>query len=226
MSREDKDSPEPKLTATPAGLGLTAPHCGKPLLVDFSAGPLTWRRTKGGAGELLARALGLKRRQGKVAKILDGTAGLGRDSFIMASLGCQVDMLERNPVVFALLADGLARGEKDPNIAAIIRRMHLLETTLAELPRPAPYDIIYLDPMFPHRTKSALVKKEMRLLRQLVGDDGDSDALLAAACELGASRVVVKRPKGAPWLAGLKPHHEIRGKKGRFDIYLPPYPAL
>ncbi|MCT1282181.1 class I SAM-dependent methyltransferase, partial [Pseudomonas aeruginosa] len=79
--------------------------------------------------------------------------------------------------------------------------------------------VIYLDPMFPHRDKSALVKKEMRLFRPLVGDDLDAPALLQAALALASHRVVVKRPRKAPIIEGPKPGYSLEGKSSRYDIY-------
>ncbi len=82
-----------------------------------------------------------------------------------------------------------------------------------------PPQVIYLDPMFPHRDKSALVKKEMRVFRPLVGDDLDAPALLEAALALATHRVVVKRPRKAPIIDGPKPSHGLEGKSSRYDIY-------
>jgi 16S rRNA (guanine1516-N2)-methyltransferase len=100
--------------------------------------------------------------------------------------------------------------------------MRLLTGNAIELMRgwqeQAP-QVIYLDPMFPHRDKSALVKKEMRLFRPLVGDDMDAPALLEAALALASHRVVVKRPRKAPCIEGPKPSHALEGKSSRYDIY-------
>ena len=79
--------------------------------------------------------------------------------------------------------------------------------------------VIYLDPMFPHRDKSALVKKEMRLFRPLTGDDDDAPALLEAALALASHRVVVKRARKAPVILGPAPGYVLEGKSSRFDIY-------
>jgi 16S rRNA (guanine1516-N2)-methyltransferase len=100
--------------------------------------------------------------------------------------------------------------------------MHLLCGNAIELMNnwsgEAP-QVIYLDPMFPHRDKSALVKKEMRLFRPLVGDDDDAPALLQAALALATHRVVVKRSRKAPVIAGEQPGYVLEGKSSRFDIY-------
>jgi 16S rRNA (guanine1516-N2)-methyltransferase len=192
-----------------------------PVFVDFAAGALHYRRRFGGGRkEPLARAVGLK--ANRCPLVVDATAGLGRDSFILAALGCRVMMLERSPLIAALLADGLQRAARDPQLAAIAARMQVTRVdclNIAQLdPRP---DVIYLDPMYPHRTKSALVKKEMRLVRAVVGDDPDAALLLGWALRQKAPRVVVKRPQDAPALGSARPAAVIPGKNSRFDIYLP-----
>jgi 16S rRNA (guanine1516-N2)-methyltransferase len=156
---------------------------------------------------------------------MDATAGLGRDAFVLACHGCKVMMLERNPVIAALLADGLERAESDPEIGAMVRERMILQrgdslTELTRLPPELYSEVVYLDPMYPHRGKSALVKKEMRLLRALVGDDEDSGQLLTAALKVAGKRVVVKRPATAPPLPGPKPDLDFKTKSHRFDIYL------
>ncbi len=147
---------------------------------------------------------------------------MGRDGFVLASLGCEVTLVERQPLIAALLEDGLERARRDPDVAPIAARMRLLGGNSADLMRvwdgEAP-QVIYLDPMFPHRDKSALVKKEMRLFRPLVGDDLDAPALLQAALALASHRVVVKRPRKAPIIEGPKPGYSLEGKSSRYDIY-------
>jgi len=81
-------------------------------------------------------------------------------------------------------------------------------------------DVVYLDPMFPPRDKSALVKKEMRAFHDVVGSDDDADALLAPALKLAQKRVVVKRPGYAGFLAGVAPTMAVTGKNNRFDVYI------
>ncbi len=190
----------------------------RPLFVDFLAGKLAHRRKYGGGrGQLIAKAVGIK--PGKKLKILDATAGLGRDAFVLACLGCEVDLIERSPVIAALLADGLKRAQVQPEFADIV--MDLIVTDATEYLQQSikQYDVIYLDPMFPERTKSALVKKEMRILKTIVGEDLDASQLLQVA-RTKAHRVVVKRPKAAEFLANAKPDLQFNGKSSRFDVYL------
>lgn len=196
--------------------------------VDFLQGKARHRlKFGGGKGQDIAKAIGLNKRQHP--QVIDATAGLGRESFVLASLGCQVTLLERNPLVHALLEDGLqrARDSEDEELHSIIERMTLIKAdALNWLPRlPADGgdlpDVIYLDPMFPERRKSALVQKEMRFFHEVVGDDQDDAALLEIARQHCKHRVSVKRPRHAPLLAGVKPAFVISGKTIRYDVYLP-----
>ncbi|OOE88835.1 class I SAM-dependent methyltransferase [Salinivibrio sharmensis] len=197
------------------------------VFVDFVGGAVGHRRKFGGGkGQAIAKAVGLNK--GVTPSVLDATAGLGRDAFVLASLGCQVQMIERHPVVAALLDDGLQRGYRDPDIGAWMQsRMTLLHasseqalTDMAQTPGLRRPDVVYLDPMYPHKKKAALVKKEMRVFQSLVGADTDADALLSPACQLARSRVVVKRPDYAEPLAAIAPHSSITTKKNRFDMYI------
>ncbi|OGQ95397.1 MAG: hypothetical protein A2521_06630, partial [Deltaproteobacteria bacterium RIFOXYD12_FULL_57_12] len=153
----------------------------------------------------------------------DATAGLGRDAFVLASLGCSVHMIERSPVIAALLADGLERAATEPEIAALIQqRLRLTVADSKEIFQTEHPEVIYLDPMYPHRSKSALVKKEMRCIRALVGDDPDAPALVLAALNSASARVVVKRPRLAPPVVDLpRAAMAILSKNSRYDIYLP-----
>lgn len=201
---------------------LDEPKVG-PVLVDFASDALTFRRLHGGGKkEAIAKAVGLKGKQ--TLNVLDATAGLGRDAFVLASLGCTVHMIERSPVVAALLADGLKRAALDPQLSLWLpQQMQLTQGIATDLLtnwQPEQPDVVYLDPMFPHRKKSALVKKEMRLFQQLLGSDEDADFLLPPALALAKRRVVVKRPADAPYLAEQKPDIEYTGKANRFDVYL------
>ena len=201
--------------------GIVAIHAG------FHGAGMDYRRQKGGGrSEMIARAVGLK--GGKLPAVIDATAGLGVDAFVLASLGCEVTLLERVPAVAALLRDGLERSrafaaEEDGKLEGILRRMRLQQVdaagyldSLDEVDWP---DVIYLDPMFPERKKSAAVKKEMQIFHKLVGADEDAGQLLDTALARTRQRVVVKRPRIAPALAGPGPGHVIEGKRSRYDVY-------
>lgn len=193
------------------------------VFVDFTSDALTFRRLHGGGRkEAIAKAIGIKGEY--IPHVIDATAGLGRDAFVLASLGCRVDMIERSPVVAALLQDGLNRAASAPELAHWLpEKMQLIHQlsydVLANWQGDKP-DVVYLDPMFPHRKKSALVKKDMRLFQQLLGPDEDADKLLAPARKLAKHRVVVKRPDSAPFLASAEPSMMISSKKHRFDVYI------
>jgi 16S rRNA (guanine1516-N2)-methyltransferase len=214
---------EHQLQLGPDGLQLAriGPGAPGPVRADFARGTAAHRRRfGGGGGQMIARAVGIA--PGVRPQVLDATAGLGCDAFVLAGLGCEVTLIERNPLVAALLEDGLRRALADAAAAPAASRMRLREGDALALMRDwageAP-QVIYLDPMFPRRGKSALVKKEMRLFRPLVGDDDDAPLLLAAALSLAAYRVVVKRPRRAPPLGGMAPAYALEGKSSRFDVY-------
>jgi len=220
---EGEPGESPRLALTPERLELRALHSEGPVYVDFVGGAVGHRRRFGGGrGQEIARSVGLKK--GATPSVLDATAGLGRDAFVLASLGCTVTLIERAPVVAALLEDGLARARQDAEVAPIAARMHLLcgnaVQLMMQLDEAARPDVVYLDPMYPHRRKSALVKKEMRLFRAVVGDDADADALLPAALACARQRVVVKRPDYAEPMAGRPPTMSIATKNHRFDVYV------
>ena len=161
------------------------------LKVDFGAGKMRYRR-RGGHNEPLGRAIGVGKRP--QLRVVDATAGLGRDSFVLADLGCDVTMLERSPVAFALLRDGLQRAAAsgDPWLQEVTARMrlHYVDSREWLASHPDSADVVYLDPMFPARKKTARVKKEMWLFQHLVGEAEDVQLLLEQAVISAAWRVV------------------------------------
>lgn len=186
----------------------------KPISVEFAAGD---RRQRG--RELLVKALG-----GGMPRpsVLDATAGLGRDAFIMASHGYPVTMLEREPVLVVLLEDGLRRAATDAQLGEIVGRMNLQAADAREYLRaasPGSVDVIYLDPMFGDSGKSARVKKDLRLLQELLPAEEPSGELLELALKVARYRVVVKRGIKAAPLDGRQPSVAIKGKAVRFDVY-------
>lgn len=173
---------------------------------------------------------------------IDATAGLGQDSFLLAAAGFSVYMFEQDPIIAALLEDALDRAKSDPVLANIVERMHLfaedsisalqrLGTSLSrdeQMPQTSdsqPYltvkpDVIYLDPMFPERTKSAAVKKKFQLLHHLEHPCENEEELLGAAMNIQPRKIVVKRMAKGPFLAGKKPSYSIKGKSIRYDCYV------
>ena len=196
-------------------------HAAGPIRVDFVAGAVAHRRLFGGGnGQMIAKAVGIQ--PGVRPVVVDATAGLGRDAFVLARLGCAMTLIERHPLIAALLEDGLWRALADPVVGPTAAQMHLICANAIDVLRAwdgVPPQVIYLDPMFPHRDKSALVKKEMRLFRPLTGDDDDAPALLDAALALASHRVVVKRPRKSLAIAGEPPGYVLEGKSSRFDIF-------
>lgn len=221
----DKCSSEFQLLKRDDHLELRQAGKGAPgaVYIDFVGGKSAHRRRFGGGrGQPLAKAIGLK--HGNTPDVVDTTAGLGRDAFVLATLGCSVRLVERSPIISILLQDALERALVDNEVASIASRMQLIQMdarvfllALTDGVRP---DVVYLDPMYPHRNKSALVKKEMRIFRQLVGDDQDSAELLTAARSVALNRVVVKRPARAPSLGDQQPTMVIKSPNTRYDIYL------
>ena len=192
----------------------------KPLYIDFLHGKINYRcRFGGGKNQALIRAVGLHKH--KNLKIIDATAGLGSDAFILAFHGAEMRMIERNQIISALLEDGLKRAKDfmhDSKLSIQLindeAKAYLTQLKFNQCP-----DVIYLDPMFPKTEKNALNKIPMRLLAKIVGKDEDADELLEIALQRAKSRVVVKRPRIAPFLANKEPDLQITGKSNRFDIY-------
>jgi 16S rRNA (guanine1516-N2)-methyltransferase len=187
---------------------------------EFSHETMGYRLAHGGGRQqLLARACGLKPH--KNPDILDLTAGLGNDGFILASLGCHVTLLERQPIIAALLNDGLQRAAQQRATQAICHRIFAIQTnSLTYLQQTPVADVIYLDPMYPKRQKSAKVNKNMQLFQKLVGEDADARQLLPLALACARQRVVVKRPKNAPHLSEKQPSMMLDSKKTRYDVYM------
>ena len=205
------------LCLQPTGKGVSGP-----VRAEFVSGKAGYRREHGGGtGQMIAKAVGLQKTR-QTLQVVDATAGLGQDAFVLASLGCRVTLFERSPVIHAILADGLARASINEQCADITGRMQLEAGDSLDWLQASDADsvvVVYLDPMFPHRDKSALVKKEMQVFRQVVGDDDDSDALLEAALTVARYRVVVKRPRKSEALSGPSVTTAVEGKSSRYDVY-------
>lgn len=164
---------------------------------------------------------------GQRPAIVDATAGLGRDAFVLAWLGLAVTLIERSPAMHGQLAEGLARAVAAGGASAeAAGRMTLILGDSRDLLGGLAPDVVLVDPMHPPRTKTALVKQEMRLIRDVVGADEDALALMQAAGAAARDRIVLKWPLHAPPMAGLPaPHHSIRTKTLRFEVFLQPGPV-
>lgn len=207
-----------KLVKTAEGLTLTD---GKEaVLGDFSR--LLPRLARGNlGGEHLVRAVKLKGVEEPF--VVDATAGLGEDSFLLAAAGCRVLLYEKDPVIAALLRDAWERAISDPATAPIAARMTVVEgDSIASLPTlDPPPDVVLLDPMFPERKKTALVKKKFQLLHLLERPCENERELLDAAFAARPKRIVIKRPAKGPYLAGVKPSYSLPGSAVRFDCIVP-----
>ena len=197
----------------------------KPIFVDFLAANLNYRiKHGGGKKQLIAKAIGIK--GAKKPYVIDATAGFGIDAFVLASLGCEVVMLERSPIIAAMLEDGLERLRKDSKNQSLKISLQLVQSTtyinkLIKENSEKP-DVIYLDPMYPKRSKNTLNKKTMRVLHEIVGNDDDASELLTLALNYAKNRVVVKRPNYADNLGPFKPDLQFSSKGScRYDIYFP-----
>ena len=204
-----------ELRRGPAGLTLLGD--GMELAADLSRMLPRLRPDRLGR-ELLVRAArvrGVER-----PRAVDATAGLGEDSLLLAASGFSVTMFEKDPVIAALLRDALERAAGDPALAAVVARMELVEADSVAALRswPEPPDVVFLDPMFPERTKSAAVKKKFQLLHRLERPCEDERELLDAALAAGPRKVVIKRPPKGPWLAGVRPSYSLAGKAVRYDV--------
>ena len=210
-------------------LGLQAANekMQRPFCIDFTHGTQFYRREHATLkSEMLARSLGVKPQDHRL--IVDATAGLGKDGFILAALGFRMILLERAPVLYLLLKDAMARANLHALTKPATERLQLVHTDsiqwLNNYQRSGqePISVVYLDPMFPPRQKSAAVKKDLSLLQRLLPPTCDQEPLLRAALACATKRVVVKRPRLAAPLADLKPHHSLVGNSSRFDVYLTP----
>ncbi len=183
------------------------------------------RRLRQGRKLALAKAVGIR----PGLHVLDGMAGFGLDGMTLAALGASVVMLERHPVVFAMLQDALSRCRElvTANGGAAAARHDDVSGTLADA--TVRYDVVYLDPMFPAERRTALPNKRLQLLAALLHSEPlsalpapDLADALACACE----RVVVKRGRSDPPLTVETPAHGARGpawqivsRSVRFDVY-------
>lgn len=176
--------------------------------------------------ELLVRAARIKGASELTA--VDATAGLGEDSLLLAAAGFQVTLYERNPVVYELLHDAMRRAASVPELADIVARMTVIlgDSIQGMKQLEAAPDVILLDPMFPARQKSALVKKKLQTIQKLEMPCLDEKELILTAMEAKPKKLVIKRPPKGPWLAGIKPDHSIEGKAVRYDCFVSPHDRI
>ena len=205
-------------------LQQTGRNAPGPVQIDFGGKAMRHRR-RGGHNELLGKAVGIGRKSG--LHVIDATAGLGRDAFVLADLGCQVVLCEREPILVAMLQSALERAASsaDAWLCEVTARMRLQPGDVLQQPVASLHgaDIVYLDPMFPRRDKAAAVKKEMALFQRILPatcDLVDGAALFDWAASLEPARIVIKRPRKAATLTDRPPSHALSGKAVRYDVYV------
>jgi len=195
--------------------------------IDFFSTKAKHHKLNQGRGKLpIIKACGIKHNQRP--SIIDATAGLGQDSFLLASFGSMVTCIEQQPIIAELLMDALSRAKRgsdklgSESIIEIANRMNVICDYAETYLKRHQADVVYLDPMYPiqENPKQAKVKKQMQLLRDLDGTESNEQALFASAIKACKKRLVVKRPNWASHLAGKEPTHHIPGKTHRYDVYL------
>lgn len=209
------------LFLTDDGSGLTLTDGKLALRGDFT-GLLPRLKQSNLQSEFLVKASKIKGIEHPV--IIDATAGMGEDSMILAAAGFEVYLFEYDPVIAALLKDALDRAMEIPELKEAAGRMHFTEgnsiDNMSKL-EIAP-DVVLLDPMFPARQKSALVKRKFQLLQKLEKPCSDENELLEAALNVKPRRIVIKRPLKGPFLGGMKPSYSLTGKAIRYDCIVIP----
>ena len=180
--------------------------------------------------ELLVRAVKIKGKE--QLNVLDCTAGLGEDSFLLAAAGWDVVLCEYNDYIFPLLSDTIGRSLQSEEMKEIAGRMHCIhmdgkdcctriqnKEVLEGIGEFQP-DVIFLDPMFPEKTKNSLTNKKLQLFQKLEAPCATEKELFSAALSANALKVVVKRPIKGEYLAGKIPGYSIGGKTIRYDCYV------
>lgn len=180
------------------------------VFVDFNSKQLTFRSEAHLNAELVIKAVLGKKKH--ATTIMDCTAGFGKDSYLLSLTGSKVVAYENNPLMYALLKDGLQRAEIENILLRKIDALRDLKTTDCE--------VIYIDPMYPANKKSAKNNKYMAFLQAFVGHQADiAEQLFLQAKQSNAKKIVIKRPVKAAYVLNQKPTSQIIGKAARFDIY-------
>ena len=153
---------------------------------------------------------------------IDATAGMGEDSMLLSAYGFKVNLYENNPIIAELLKDALERAQKIPELAEIVGRMKVFEEDSILAMQNLDYtpDVILLDPMFPERTKSALIKKKFQILHKIETPCTNEKELLDSAIMANPKKIVIKRPLKGEFLAGVKPSYSVKGNSIRYDCII------
>ena len=218
--RSDAEAQDVFLLIDDEGIALAG---GGLILRADLTGMLPRIRTANLRNELLVRAAKIRGAAGELCAV-DATAGFGEDSLLLAAAGFSVRLYEYNPVTAILLEDALHRAAQVPELADIVSHMELVkEDSVEAMPRlPFSPDVILLDPMFPARQKSGLIRKKLQLIQKLEKPCADEETLVKAALAARPKKIVIKRPAKGPYLAGIRPGYSIEGKVIRYDCIVPP----
>ncbi|MBQ8585707.1 MAG: class I SAM-dependent methyltransferase [Butyricicoccus sp.] len=175
------------------------------------------------SGELLVRAAKIKDADHPLTAV-DATAGLGEDSLLLAAAGFHVKLFEKNPVIYELLCDALRRAASIPELTEVVSRMEVRTGDSIEAMADLGFtpDVILLDPMFPERRKSALVKNKLQMIQKLEFPCVDEADMLRTAMLAKPKKLIVKRPPKVPFLAGIKHDNSLTGTAVRFDCFVSP----
>ncbi len=210
-----------ELVHTPQGCTLrcaTPPHME--WVIDFTLPAYQQRlRQRGRKTDPLAKAMGLHKQT--TLRVLDMTAGLGKDAYWLAYCGAHVTLIERHPLLAECLTHAVKQLASHPDFASVAERMKVVHADALDYLQTAndhSLDVAYYDPMFPKRKKSALVKKDMQILQALHGDDMSQQPIIHATLSK-IPKLVIKRPVGAEFIEGIKPHHQIIASTIRYDVY-------
>lgn len=200
------------------GLALMQDNLG--LMADFRDVLPRMKASNLNNNEMLIKAVRIK--DMKSINVLDATAGFGEDDMLLAAAGCNVAMYEYDPIIAALLEDAMERATMLQGLAGPVSRLTLhKENSIAAMKSgEIKADVIYLDPMFPERQKSGLIKKKFQLLQQLQSPCSDENELLEAARSMKPRKIVIKRPQKGPYLGNIKPSYSVNGKAIRYDVIL------
>jgi len=196
------------------------------LVLDFNNQHFRFRKSHGGGKrQHIVRAMGLHKQP--ALRIIDATAGMGADSFVLACHSANMTLVEQHPILSLMLENAVTQALEIPELSEIASRMHVCSNTNSIELLSAPdinkkYDVIYLDPMYPERNKKqAKAKKNMQIIQYLLADFENQDELLFnTALASGVKRIVVKRPIAADSLLQMKPHSVIESTNTRYDIYI------
>ena len=191
--------------------------------INFSTGKSHHRLLFGGGKQQpITKACGLIKH--KNWTILDATAGLAQDAFVIASLMSQssITLIEQHPAIFSLIQYAIQQPTDNPAIQNICNKMSVIndDSIIFMDTHKKQFDVIYLDPMYPERKKKAKVKKGMQALQTLIGHEQNETTLFESAIASAKQRVVIKRPKSAPFYTNTQPSFDCSSKNTRYDVYV------